>query len=274
MELLNYKVYSHDGTISFHKPVLVMIHGLGAGNANWVCQVRHLKKQYDLLLIELPSHGKSKVRMSQLEPTFEAVSDKVMEVLDHLGIQKATFLGVSLGSLVVKTIVLTHSDRVDKYMLIGPVGQITTLLKIALHVVMILLRILPLQLILTLGSQIILPHKNSSYARDIFLACAQRMDPKELLAWARAILSFEKTQYKFAKTMKDEPNGVYIVGALDHFFLTMLGNDLKRAKNVVMVKNAGHLCNIDQYEAVNHVIIVFQETGTLDPKMMLTASHS
>jgi pimeloyl-ACP methyl ester carboxylesterase len=271
VKLLNYKIYSQSGTISFRKPTMVMIHGLGAGYANWVYQVRHLKERYDLLLIELPSHGKSKVMMSELEPNSQVVCDKVLELLDHLGIQRATFVGVSLGTLIVKNIALTHPEKIEKYILIGPVGKVTLLLRAAVRLAVGLMPIAPLKVVLSLGCMVILPYKHSAYARDTFLACAQRMEPKEFLAWSKVLLSFQKTQEEYVKAMKDEPDGLYIIGELDHFFLTMQKSDLKRLKNVVIVENAGHLCNMDQYEVVNDLIIAFQETGAVKKKELATA---
>ena len=85
------------------------------------------------------------------------------------------------------------------------------------------------------------------------------------------MLSFQKTQEEYVKAMKDEPDGLYIIGELDHFFLTMQKSDLKRLKNVVIVENAGHLCNMDQYEVVNDLIIAFQETGAVKKKELATA---
>lgn len=264
MNLLNYKIYSESGTISFQKPIMVFIHGLGGGYSNWVCQVRHLRKQYDLLLIELPSHGRSKQKISEMELNFDTVTGKIMEVLDHLGIEKATFLGVSLGTLAVKHIVFTHPERVDKYVLVGPIGKFTFLLKSAIRLAMFLLPILPLNAVLTLVCLVVIPYKSLAYGRNLFLACAQRVERREFVAWCKVVLSFGKIYREYVKRMKEEPNGLYIVGAMDHFFLTMLKSDMKRIKNLAIVEDAGHICCIDQYERVNELIVKFQETGTIE----------
>ena len=263
MELMNYKIYSEDGTISKKKPVIVFVHGLGGGYANWIYQARHLKKKYDLLLVELPSHGKSKMKISDGPLTFDAVTEMILAVLDHLGIEKATFAGVSLGTLIVKHIVFTHPERVDKYILVGPIGKFTLLLKSAIRLAMFLLPIAPLNFVLTLVCLIVMPYKSVAYGRNLFLACAQRVERKEFVAWCRVVLSFAKIQEQYVKTMKDEPDGLYVVGAKDHFFLTMLRSDMKRIKNLAVVEDAGHICNTDQYEKVNSLIIQFQETGTI-----------
>lgn len=261
--MLNYHIYSESKTISLKKPVIVFIHGLGGGYSNWVYQVRYLKKKYDLLLIELPSHGRSEYKMSELQPTFATVSELIIEVLDHLGIQKATWSGISLGTLIVKHIVFTYPERVDKYILVGPVGKFTLLLRFAVRLAMFLLPILPLKAVLTLVCLVVMPYKQLAYGRNLFLASAQRVPRKEFVAWCKVILSFTKTQKEYEIKTKNESNGLYIVGSMDHFFLAILRSEMKRVKNVAIVNKAGHICSIDQYEAVNNLIVEFQETGTI-----------
>ena len=240
---------------------MIFLHGLGGGYANWVYQVRHLKKKYDLLLIELPSHGRSKYMMSELEQTFDEVSRLIMEVVDHLGIRKATWGGISLGTLIVKHIVFNYSERVDKYILVGPVGKFTWLLRFAVRLTMFLLPILPLKAVLTLVCLVVMPYKQLAYGRNLFLASAQRVERKEFVAWCKVILSFQKTQEEYEIRTGNEANGLYVVGSLDHFFLTMLRSEMKRVRNVAIVGGAGHICSIDRYEAVNQLITEFQESG-------------
>ena len=199
---------------------MVLLHGLGGGYANWVYQVRHLREKYDLLLIELPSHGRSKVKMSKMEPNFDTLSALIMEVLDHLGIQKATFVGVSLGTLITKHIAFTHPEKVDKYILIGPIGKFTLLIRFAIRLAMLLLLVAPLKFVITLVCWVIMPFKSLEYGRNLFYACAQRVERKEFLAWCKVILSFRKIQKSYGKVMQEEPNGLYIIGELDYILLT------------------------------------------------------
>lgn len=266
VELMNYKIYSEDGTISFKKPIMVMIHGFGGGYANWVFQVRHLKKRYDLLLLELPSHGNSHLKMSEMDPDFDAVSLKIMDVLNHLGIEKATFIGLSLGTLIVKHIVFTYPEKVDRYILVGPVGKFTWLLKSVLRLAVFLLPVLPLSLTLKLVCLFLMPYKSIAYGRNLFIASTKRIERKEIVVWCKVLLSFSKTQEEYIKKMQDEPNGLYIVGSMDHFFLTMLRSDMKRIKNLAIVEKAGHICCVDKYKKVNDLIITFQETGMVESK--------
>lgn len=263
MDLLNYKIYSEDDTISHKRPVLVLIHGFGGGFPTWFFQVHHLKKHYDLLLLELPSHGKSDIKMSQLAPDFVSVSSLILNTLDHLGIEKASFVGVSLGALVIQHFVLYNSQKVDKYILIGPVGKYWLIHKVLIWLFWFFLPVLPLKTTMRLVGYVIIPYSDMSYGRDLFLACARRIGRKEFRAWFKTLLSFAPHQKVYAKKMGAEPNGLYVLGNKDYFFRIMLWWDHKRLQNFVIVKDSGHLCSIDQYQAVNDLIVQFMETGTI-----------
>lgn len=261
METLRYKIFSESKTISFEKPVIVMLHGLGGGYANWYGQIHELKKHYDLLLIELPSHGRSPFKMSQMAATYEELCGMIMDVVDSLGIQKATFAGISMGTMLVKYIALNYPERVDKYILAGPIGNFNFILRSVIRLVRILLPILPLDVILKLVCWVVMPYKECEYGREVFLATAKRLPNKEFSAWCKLLSRFKNVQKGFVKMRGEEPDGLYLVGELDKFFLLMLQGEMKRVQNMVLVKSAGHICITDQAAVCNRQIISFMETG-------------
>ena len=259
--MLRYKIFSESKTISHEKPVIVMLHGLGGGYANWYCQIRALKPHYDLLLIELPSHGRSPYKMSEMEISYEHLCGKIMEVVDHFGIQKATFAGASFGTMLTKYIVLNYPERVDKYILAGPIGNFNFVLRSAINITRWLLPIAPLEFVLKLVTVVVMPHKISKYGREVFLATAKRLSNKEFIAYCKLLSRFKNVQKDFVKTTGDEPNGLYLVGELDHFFLLMLKKERKRVQHMVLVPDAGHICATDQPETSNRHILHFLQTG-------------
>ena len=180
-----------------------------------------------------------------------------MEVVDHLGIQKATFAGVSLGTMLVKHIVMNYPDRVEKYILAGPIGDFTFVLRTAIRLVKYLLPIIPLKVTLGIVAAVVMPYKISKQGRDIFLACARRLPKKEFVAWCKLLLKFKNIQNTYQETMGEEPNGLYLVGELDHFFIPMLKKDRRRVKNMIFIKDAGHICIADQAKVVNKHILEF-----------------
>src|SRR5690606_40220958 len=53
--------------------------------------------------------------------TFKAIADDVYEVLVHLQIQKSHFIGISLGSIVIRQLAEMHPDRVQTMILGGAI---------------------------------------------------------------------------------------------------------------------------------------------------------
>lgn len=257
MELLNYKIYSNDGKISFFKPVLVFIHGFGGSSAIWLKQVCELRDKYDLLLIDLPSHGKNKIMLSDMDRSFEAVADKIMDVLDYLHIKKANFIGCSLGTMFVKYIVLTRQEMVDKYVLIGTVGTYSDCFKCALQLAKMLLYIMPCEWCCNLVAKLIIPYKQSEESRNLFLQCAQRIPKQEFICWIKLIMKFPRVNKEYIKILDTIENGMYITGDKDVMFIDSLRQECSKITNKVILDDCGHVCNIDKYKEVNQLLMNF-----------------
>lgn len=264
MDLLHYRVYSADGTISHQRPVLVFVHGFGGSSAIWLRQVHKLKSKYDLLLIDMPSHGKSKIMLSQMDATFEAVAAKIMEVLDHLQIEKASFVGCSLGTMLVKYIVLTWPERVDKYMLIGAVGRYAHWFQFGIYFAICVLPFLPLTPVAKFVARMIVPRKEFAYSRELFLSCAKHVPKKEFICWLKLLNRYPKVNAAYRQDLAQRENGLYIIGEKDSVFRPTLRKELRDVKHWIVVEKCGHICNLDQPDAVNALLYRFQEDGAIE----------
>ena len=80
------------------KKPLVLLHGFMENTTIWEEMEAHLSKDFTLIKIDLPGHGKSKVY--QEIHTVELMAEKVKEVIDFLKLEKINLLGHSLGGYV------------------------------------------------------------------------------------------------------------------------------------------------------------------------------
>lgn len=80
------------------KKPLVLLHGFMENTTIWDEMETHLSKDFTLIKIDLPGHGKSKVY--QEIHTVELMAEKVKEVIDALKLEKINLLGHSLGGYV------------------------------------------------------------------------------------------------------------------------------------------------------------------------------
>ena len=74
---------------------VTFIHGAGGSSTIWHKQVKFLKNHFNLLLIDLRGHGMSNQLTIKDEYSLDLVVEEIIEVNEHLGINKSHFIGVS-----------------------------------------------------------------------------------------------------------------------------------------------------------------------------------
>lgn len=98
-------------------PTVVFIHGAEHDHSVWALQSRYLAHhERGVLAVDLPGHGRSEG--PPLE-SVEAIADWVIALLDAAGVQRATLIGHSMGSLVSVECAARHPERIARIVLIG-----------------------------------------------------------------------------------------------------------------------------------------------------------
>jgi len=96
---------------------LVLIMGLGGECGDWVLQARAFKKYYRVITFDNRGVGKSD---KPVEPyTVRTMADDTVGLMDHLGVDKAHVLGVSLGGMIAQEIAINYPERVRKLILVS-----------------------------------------------------------------------------------------------------------------------------------------------------------
>jgi pimeloyl-ACP methyl ester carboxylesterase len=96
---------------------LVLIMGLGANHSSWGPQIPAFKKHYRIVTFDSRGIGKS---ARATEPyTLRTLADDVIALMDHLGMDNAHVLGVSLGGMVAQEIAISYPQRVRKLVLVS-----------------------------------------------------------------------------------------------------------------------------------------------------------
>lgn len=91
MELLNYTL-----TGDRHKPIMLFLHGFMGSGADFDAVVSRLSADFCCLTVDLPGHGKTKVK-PELDYQMPAVAKAVVELLRQLNISQCFLLGYSMG---------------------------------------------------------------------------------------------------------------------------------------------------------------------------------
>jgi pimeloyl-ACP methyl ester carboxylesterase len=90
---------------------IVFLHGHPFSRAMWAAQLEALSDEFRVLAPDLPGYGES-APVAATVP-MRGLADSVIELLDALSLQRATFVGLSMGGLVAMELGLGYPDRVD-----------------------------------------------------------------------------------------------------------------------------------------------------------------
>lgn len=107
--LLNYRQYSEQG-----EPLLIL-HGLFGSLANWGWHSKQLADEYAVIGMDLRNHGESP---HADELNYPVMAEDVRETLQHLGIDKCSIIGHSMGGKVAMQLALNYPDMVNKLIIV------------------------------------------------------------------------------------------------------------------------------------------------------------
>jgi pimeloyl-ACP methyl ester carboxylesterase len=99
---------------------IVLLHGLAGSSETWRSLIGPLSRKYRVVAPDLLGHGKS--TKPRTDYSLGALSVLIRDVLDELGITRATFVGHSLGGGIAMQFVYQHPDYVQRLVLINSGG--------------------------------------------------------------------------------------------------------------------------------------------------------
>ncbi len=101
---------------------LIMLHGGGPGASGWSNfrgNIGPLSESFRVLLVDIPGFGKSDKPLYE-GPQGAYSARAVRDLMDTLGIQKAHFIGNSLGGHISLRFALDYPDRAGRLILMAP----------------------------------------------------------------------------------------------------------------------------------------------------------
>ena len=106
--------------VLFHKEFgqgkpLVILHGLFGFSDNWQSHAKHFSAYFRVVLLDLRNHGRSEWSNTH---SYEEMASDVAESLYGLGIQRAHFIGHSMGGKVLMHLALSHPNYIDKMVVV------------------------------------------------------------------------------------------------------------------------------------------------------------
>jgi pimeloyl-ACP methyl ester carboxylesterase len=98
-------------------PPLLLVHGLGASWRTWAENVDDLATDHRVVAVDLPGFGRSQMLRAPAE--IADYGEVLAQLLDSMGVRRATVVGHSLGGVIVQRLASGHPDRLDGLVLVS-----------------------------------------------------------------------------------------------------------------------------------------------------------
>lgn len=242
---------------------IILFHGIGGDANTWNLQEKCLSEKYNLLLLDLPAHGKSGYNYDKI--TIDGLNKEIAEVLRYNKISKAIFIGLSLGSIVMGNFIMKHPQYVKSVIFVASVIEMNLFCKTVIHVGYIFRKILPYKPLYKIAIKMVAPQKKYKSERKMFEKGFDKMGRQNLMLWLEYVHeTIKRTDIQILLNKIKKPI-LFISGGKDRYFLS---GSIKTANSVngaelAMLKNSMHVCNRDEYDAFNRIIIGFLDKNAV-----------
>lgn len=107
---------------NYNNKNILLLHGKNFNGAYWESTIKALTKEgFRVIVPDQIGFGKSS-KPDHFQYTFQQLAANTKKVLDHLGIQKTTILGHSMGGMLATRFTLMYPETVEKLVLENPIG--------------------------------------------------------------------------------------------------------------------------------------------------------
>ena len=103
-------------------PAVVLHHPLAANRTFWDDLAGTLGRSYRVLRLDARGHGESEAPTGAY--SFETLAQDVVALMDAAGIERATFLGLSMGGMVGQYLGLLHARRFNSLILVATTSRV------------------------------------------------------------------------------------------------------------------------------------------------------
>ena len=180
--MLHYITYKHKVSTVW----VTFVHGAGGSSSIWFKQIREFKKHFNVLLLDLRGHGNSKPNLKNVfdeKYTFDVITNDIVEVIDFENIEKSHFVGISLGTILIRNLAEMHPERVESMVMGGAIMKLNLRSQILMKLGIIFKTIIPYLWLYKFFAFIIMPNKNHKESRSLFVREAKKLYQKEFIRW-------------------------------------------------------------------------------------------
>jgi 3-oxoadipate enol-lactonase len=236
---------------------LLLLHGLGSSHEDWILQTSAFSEAYRVIVPDCRGHGESEKPPGPY--SIELFASDVAALLEHLGVEQAHVLGLSMGGMVAQQLALDMPQQVKSLVLVNTFSHLMTSGPGALWALLrraLILRLLSMERMGRLVGRQLFPKPEQEELRQL---TAQR--------WARN----DKAAYRAASMAVWRFNVTWRLGEIYCPTLIIAGKDdvtvppphrevLQRGitgSELVVIPDSTHATPIDRAQLFNATILKF-----------------
>ena len=255
--MLHYITYKHKVSTVW----VTFVHGAGGSSSIWFKQIREFKKHFNVLLLDLRGHGNSKPNLKNVfdeKYTFDVITNDIVEVIDFENIEKSHFVGISLGTILIRNLAELHPERVASMVMGGAIMKLNLRSQILMKLGIIFKTIIPYLWLYKFFAFIIMPNKNHKESRSLFVREAKKLYQKEFIRWFK-LTSEINPLLRFFRAADIKIPTLYVMGEEDYLFLPSIRKivDLHQNSKLLVVEDCGHVVNVEQPKFFNDEVIKY-----------------
>jgi pimeloyl-ACP methyl ester carboxylesterase len=238
------------------------VHGAGGSSSIWFKQIRDFQKHFNVLLLDLRGHGSSQPTIKeafQKKYTFSALADDILEVLNHLKIERSHFVGISLGTILIRQLAEMYPKRVQSMILGGAILKMNFRSQILMRIGNLFKYVLPYLVLYRFFAFVIMPRKNHKQSRLLFINEAKKLYQKEFIKWFKLTAEINPVLRLFRQIELNIPT-LYVMGNEDYMFLPSVRKVVEkhsRTSQLFVIEQCGHVVNVEQPSIFNQNVIAF-----------------
>lgn len=265
--MISYTIYenknvSHLSESKQVKEWVTFVHGAGGSSSIWFKQIRDFQKQYNVLLLDLRGHGESKPTLKtafKQNYTFSGLANDILEVLDYLKIKKSHFIGISMGTILIRQLAEMYPERVQSMILGGAILKMNFRSQILMKLGNAFKYVLPYLVLYRFFAFVIMPKKNHRQSRLLFINEAKKLYQKEFIKWFKLTAEINPVLKWFRQVELNIPT-LYVMGEEDYMFLPSVRKVVQnhyKSSSLLVIENCGHVVNVEQPNIFNKEVISF-----------------
>lgn len=229
---------------------VVFCHGAGVDHHMFDQQVAAVPEKYSILLWDIPHHGESQ---SQARFSFNEVTNDLISLLGHLGIDKACFIGQSMGGNIIQSIAKYHPGFVEGMVIIDSTRnfqKLTMTERFYARMTPFILKSYPYTMLISQSARACGRRKDT---QQYVTECFERMPKESFIDVMTSLLTCieDDDRYREACPM------LLMYGEYDSAGNIRKSMKVWPGREAVMIPRAGHNANQDESARVNKLLHSF-----------------